>query len=217
MKHRIRFFKQHSKETCGIACALILLDYYDRKVSYPTRKMEKKLYDIYKSKALKKGVSGARLSELLAKNDLDVHLFHSSENFLENRGGYFAPDQFDAFLSEYVSYIEENKELYTFEKGAEITLDTVKAELSKKRQVIVETIVPGNADGEHDHVLHWILVYGYKNGEFLIVDTDYDNKTTLTEEELAQYMDTPIGKILVSVGDMQDADFDCALPKIVIH
>ena len=113
MKHRIRFYKQHTKETCGIACALILLDYYDRKVSYPTRKMEKKLYDIYKSKALKMGVSGARLSELLAKNDLDVRLLHSSENFLENRSGYFAPEQFDAFFSEYVSYIDENKNLYS--------------------------------------------------------------------------------------------------------
>ncbi|MBQ8830279.1 MAG: hypothetical protein IJ017_01625 [Oscillospiraceae bacterium] len=203
MKHRIRFYKQHTKETCGIACALILLDYYDRKVSYPTKKMEKKLYDIYKSKALKMGVSGARLAELLAKNNLDVRLVHSSENILENRDGYFTSEKFDPFLEEYISYLSKRGDLYTFEKGAYITLDTIKDELSKKRQLIVETIVPGDADGEHDHVLHWILVYGYKNGEFLIVDTDPDSygKTTLTEDEMAHYMDTPIGKIFVSVGD----------------
>lgn len=205
MKHRIRFFKQGTHETCGIACALLLLDYYDRKVSYPTHKMEKKLYDIYKSKALKMGVSGARLAELLAKNNLDVRLVHSSENVLENRDGYFAKEKFDLFLAEYISDISKNKDLYTFEKGACITLDTVKSELSKNRQLIVETIVPGNADGEHDHVLHWILVYGYKDGNFLIVNTDSDSdgKTFLTEEELAHYMDTPIGKIFVSVGDVK--------------
>ena len=201
MKHRIRFFKQHSNETCGIACALILLDYYDRKVSYPTPKMEAKLYKNYRSAALKKGVPGAQLACLLAKNKLDVKLIHSSENVLENRGGYFSPEIFDAFLREYTAKLEEHKTLYAFEKGADLTADTIKAELSKNRQVIVETLVPGNADGEHDHVLHWILVYGYTNGEFLIVDTDYEKKTTLTEAELDAFMDTPIGKIIISVGD----------------
>ena len=107
MKHRIRFFKQHSNETCGIACALILLDYYDRKVSYPTPKMEAKLYKHYKSAALKKGVPGAQLACLLARNKLDVKLIHSSENILENRDGYFAPEVFDAFLSEYTAKLHE--------------------------------------------------------------------------------------------------------------
>ena len=82
-------------------------------------------------------------------------------------------------------------------------IDTIKAELFKNRQVIVETIVPGNADGVHDHVLHWILVYGYADGEFLIVDTDYEKKTTLTKGELEAFMDTPIGKIIISVGDLK--------------
>ena len=202
MKHRIRFFKQHSNETCGIACALILLDYYDRKVSYPTTKMETKLYTKYKFAALKKGVPGPQLACLLAKNKLDVKLCHSSENILENLGGYFAPEIFDAFLREYTAKLEEYKGLFSFEKGTEISPDTIKAELSKNRQVIVETLVPGNADGVHDHVLHWILVYGFNDGEFLIVDTDYDKKTTLTEDELEGFMDTPIGKIIISVGDL---------------
>jgi len=201
MKHRIRFFKQHSRETCGIACALILLDYYDRKVTYPTAKMEAKLYKNYKSPALKKGVPGAQLAALLAKNRLDVKLYHSSENILENREGYFSPDVFDAFLQEYTAKLHEHKALYAFFKGVNITVDTVKEELSQNRQVIVETIVPGDADGEHDHVLHWILVYGYADGEFLIVDTDYEKKTTLTKGELEAFMDTPIGKIIISVGD----------------
>ena len=186
MKHRIRFFKQHSNETCGIACALILLDYYDRKVSYPTPKMEAKLYKNYKSAALKKGVPGAQLACLLARNKLDVKLIHSSENILENRGGYFAPEVFDAFLSEYTAKLQEYKALYAFEKGVDITPDTVKAELFKSYTHCINTctIIVSNegrckTDNNRTSALNKHLCLFNLTCNFLcVLWTDYKTLTT---------------------------------------
>ena len=43
MKKKLRFFRQHSMETCGISCILMALDYYG-KVKYPTVTQERRLY-----------------------------------------------------------------------------------------------------------------------------------------------------------------------------
>lgn len=48
MRKKIRFYKQHTLESCGAACMLMLLDLY-RKVEYPTPKQERKLYSLYRS------------------------------------------------------------------------------------------------------------------------------------------------------------------------
>lgn len=52
MRKKLRFYKQHSMETCGPACMLMLLDLYG-KIEYPTPKQEMKLYSLYRSKVFK--------------------------------------------------------------------------------------------------------------------------------------------------------------------
>ena len=83
--------------------------------------------------------------------------------------------------------------------GVEINCDLLRRELDAGRQIILETFIPGNADGIHDHVLHWIIVYGYEGEMFQVCDP-LSSKIKLTAEALDAYMDTPIGKIYLAVG-----------------
>lgn len=197
MRKKLRFYKQHSMETCGPACMLMLLDLY-RKVEYPTPKQEMKLYSLYRSKAFK-GVNGAAIANCLSRNRLNVHLVQSSPQMMDNRDGYFSEELYVALLAEYRTQAEKCVGNIRLSTGVEITCDTLRQDLDEGRQIILQTIVPGDADGIHDHVLHWVLVYGYEDDMFYVCDP-LSSKIKLTTKELEGYMDTPIGKIYIAVG-----------------
>ena len=199
MRKKIRFFRQHTMETCGASCVLMILDLY-RKVQYPTEKQERKLYEIYRSRAFC-GMPGAAIACCLSLNDLDVRLIHSSEQMLENRDGYFDAGLYEKLREEYSVLLSLCDQTVDVRNGVDITCEFLKRELAEGRQLILECIVPGNADGIHEETLHWIVVYGYADGEFLACDP-LCSKIRLTEEEITHYMDTPVGKILVSVGEL---------------
>lgn len=197
MRKKIRFYKQHSMETCGPACILMLLDLYG-KIEYPTQKQEMKLYSLYRSKAFR-GVNGAAVANCLSRNGLDVHLVHSSPQMMDNRDEYFPDELFTKLLAEYRSEVEKCSSRASVTLGTEIDCATFRRELDAGRQIILETFIPGDADGIHDHVLHWIVVHGYE-GELFHVCDPLSSKIKLTAEELETYMDTPIGKIYIAVG-----------------
>ena len=196
MRKKLRFYKQHSMETCGPACMLMLLDLYE-KIEYPTQKQERKLYSLYRSKAFR-GVNGAALASCLSRNGLDVHLVHSSPQMMDNRDGYFPEELFAQLLAEYRSEVKKCSDRVSIVSGAEISCDTLRQELDKGKQIILETFIPGDADGLHDHVLHWIVVYGYDGDLFHVCDP-LSSKIKLTAAELETYMDTPIGRIYLTV------------------
>ena len=201
MRKKLRFYKQHSMETCGPACMLMLLDLYG-KIEYPTPKQEMKLYSLYRSKAFK-GVNGAAIANCLSRNRLNVHLAQSSPQMMDNRDGYFEKELYAALLAEYHAEIEKFVSNIRLSTGAEITCDTLRQELDVGRQIILQTLIPGDADGIHDHVLHWVVVYGYEEDMFHVCDP-LSSKIKLTTKELEGYMDTPIGKIYIAVSeDMQ--------------
>lgn len=183
-------------ETCGISCILMLLDYY-RRVTYPTAKQERKLYSLYRCRAFR-GVTAAAAADCLSKNGLQVRLLHSFEAMMDNRDGYFPDDLYRAMLEEYRACIASCRDRISLETGADITCERLRSELSAGRQIMVQCIVPGNADGIHEETLHWILLYGFQNGYFLTCDP-LSSKITLTEQELERYMDTPIGRICIVV------------------
>lgn len=70
---KLRFYRQHSLETCGISCVLMVLDAF-RRVRYPIEKQERKLYEIYRCKAFK-GVLASSIADCLSKNELDVEVY----------------------------------------------------------------------------------------------------------------------------------------------
>ena len=197
MRKKIRLYKQHTMETCGSACMLMLLDLYG-KIDYPTQKQEMKLYSLYRSKAFK-GVNGAAIANCLSGAGLDVRLAHSSPQMMDNREGYFAEELYAALLAEYRVAAEKCVGNIHLSTSAEITCDTLRQELDESRQIILQTIVPGDADGIHDHVLHWVVVYGYEGNLFHVCDP-LSSKIKLTDKELEHYMDTPIGTIYIAVG-----------------
>ena len=199
MRKKIRFFHQHTPETCGPSCALMLLDLY-RKVKYPTPKQERKLYGIYRSRAFL-GTSGAALARCLSRNALDVRLIHSSEQMMENKNGYFADSLYRALLEEYREALASCEGRISVQTGVAVTCDFLQKELNEHRQLLLQCIVPGDADGIHNETLHWVVIYGYDGDEFLVCDP-LCSKIRLTSDEVEHYMDTPIGTICLSVGEM---------------
>lgn len=198
MRKKIRFYKQHTMETCGPACMLMILDLY-RKVEYPTPKQETRLYSLFRSRAFK-GTNGASIAGCLSANHLEISLLHSSRQMMDNRDQYYPEDLYEALLSEYRKDAEKCADRIHLETGADITCRTMKQALDAGRQIILQCIVPGNADGMHDHTLHWIVVYGYEGDEFLVCDP-LSSKIRITEEAMEQYMDTPIGRICILIGE----------------
>lgn len=188
--------QKYRLETCGICCALILLDLYG-KTEYPTPKQKHKLYDLYRWETFK-GTTGPALAQLLAWNGLHVRLLQSFRDLPENRDGYFSPELYELLKQEWHTRAAACGENVQFETCADLSCDTLKQELEKGRQVIVQTLIPGNADGIHDHTLHWIVVYGYRDDTFLVCDPN-STMTYFTREEMAAYIDTPIGRIFLTV------------------
>ena len=210
MRREIRFFHQHTfeateetkikveqNETCGIACVLMIFDLYNR-VSYPTKKMELELYKDYRSKAYKMGTLGSSLADCLSQNELKVCMMHSSPGVLDNKGQYFEPELFDAILTEWKEKMEKCKKSVEILTGISVTCDTIKEQIVCGRQVILLCLIDGNVDGIHDKSLHWIVVYGYEENKFLICDPSAC-KRKYSEEELWEYMDTPLGQICITV------------------
>lgn len=197
MRKKLRFYKQHSLETCGPACMLMLLDLYG-KIEYPTPKQEMKLYSLYRSKVFK-GVNGAAIANCLSRNGLNVHLVHSSAEMMDNRDRYFSDELYEALLTEYRAEVVKCAGKIDISEDMGITCDTLREELDAGRQIILETFVPGDADGIHDHVLHWVVVYSHEGDLFHVCDP-LSSKIKLTAKELEHYMDTPIGKIYIAVG-----------------
>lgn len=198
MRRKLRYFKQHTEETCGISSILMIL-YCFHRVQYPTEKQEKKLYRIYRCRAFC-GVMAAAAAECLARNRLAVAVYHSSPDGLENRGGYYPEPLFRAILAEYRETLGRIGDRVQIEYGCGLTPAWVRDQVSAGKLLMLQCIVPGKADGMHDHVLHWVVCYGCRGDQFLICDpVPCSGKLVLTEGELDHYMDTPIGRCAVAV------------------
>ena len=107
---------------------------------------------------------------------------------------------YEALQGEYQTALEKCRDRTRLVADADITCDSLKRELDEGKQIILQCIVPGNADGIHDHTLHWVVVYGYEAEEFLVCDS-LSSKIRITEEALENYMNTPIGRICIAVGE----------------
>lgn len=223
MRKKIRFFWQHilkenddgqyvpvncvyrqgKSESCGAACILMILDFFG-KVKYPRVKQERKLYNLYRSKAFK-GMNAAAVADCLSDdhNYMAVHLRQSFAHAMDNRDGYFDEELYQALANEYFESERKCADRIAHTVGDRINCDTLRQALDARKLIMVQCIVPGDADGIHDHVLHWIVVHGYQGKEFKICDPSAGKKR-LTEEELEYYMDTPIGRICIEVSGMID-------------
>lgn len=91
------------------------------------------------------------------------------------------------------------------EKQRKVDFDTefLKQRLHDRKKIILECFVPEEEDGL-PCVLHWVILedYGAQSGLFRVRDPNPQVKLLhLTCDEVASYMDTPIGKICIVAGE----------------
>lgn len=198
MRKKIRFYRQHTMETCGPSCVLMILDLY-RRLEHPTIHMELNLYKHYRSYAFK-GTPAVSVADCLSKYNLRTELLHSSTEYMDNRDEYYTESLYQSLLEEYRERVSRCASSVDIRAGVPISCELLREKLDAGKQLIVQTIIPGDADGIHTEVLHWVVVYGYQGDTFLACDP-LSSKLTFTCEELEKYMDTPIGRIVVTVGE----------------
>lgn len=197
---KVRFWKQHTMETCGIACVLMVLDAFG--IDYPTVAKEQHLYRRYRSQAAP-GTEGGAIACALAKHGLEVTLACSGAEVIDDRSGYYPPEMLVALLAENRAWLERAQGAVFFEPGAIIDTEYLRAQLEQERLVIAQVCIPGDADGLHDHVLHGVLLYGVEGDEFLVCDP-LSGKRRITGCELDALMKTPVGRMAIAVGRKQE-------------
>lgn len=197
---KIRFFPQHTPETCGISCILMIAKYF-KKIEYTSIGQEKNLYELYRCKKYMGTLASAAAACLSYKYHLDVAVYHSSSEYLENKENYFDTKTFGEIYEEYKNTIKGIQNSVLVEKNFDFTPKWYRERLDEGKLLMVESVIGTAADEKLDKPIHWILIYGYEDSSFLICDPARPNvrgKRKLTEEELVRITDTPIGSICVT-------------------
>lgn len=210
MKKKGIFLPQETMETCGISCILMALTAFGKIRKPQSNLLDEKsteavFYEMYGCRATR-GTLGSAIAYALSCRRLDVQLWHESENLLDNKGGYYPDELHTAILSEHREYIARGG--FSVRVGMQIDVQVMSAELARDRLLIVQCLIEGDADGMHDHVLHWILVFDEKDGEFLAYDPLYipssrnaPNFIRIPRSEMETLINTPLGASLISVGE----------------
>lgn len=194
---KITRFKQHSMETCGIACLLMVLDCFG--LEYPTVGKEAAYYRQYGARCTP-GTLGGGVALALVRRGLDVTLAHASPDMMGNRDGYYPPELHAAILAEHRDFIRRAGDALHLRLGEPITPEYLRSELAQGRPVIVEILVDGDADGMHERVLHGVVLYDTDGDAFLARDPLSPGSLRFTAEELMAAMDTPVGAMAISAG-----------------
>ncbi|MBR5226159.1 MAG: peptidase C39 family protein [Clostridia bacterium] len=213
------FLPQETNETCGISCILMALMAFGKKRRSELSVMgeesaEAIFYRMYGGEKAGEGVKeikgtlGGAIAYALGARRLSVELWHESEALMENRDGYYPPQMHEKMLAAHKAWIEKSEGKTIVRAGMKIDAQTMIDALNQERLLIVQCLIEGDADGMHDHVLHWILVFDYRDGAFLAYDPLYErpsknapNYITIGEEEMMAYMDTPVGATVICVGE----------------
>ena len=203
----IKHFPQHpldpknpTMETCGAACVMMLLDYYDR-ISYPTPKMEHKLYNRYRVNGYK-GMTGAGVARCLAfeKNELEVHLVQSFQCRMDTGNN---DPVYEKIADSHEMHLAACKDRIRFTAGLEFDTEFLIQQLNDGKKIILELFIPEVEDGPPS-VLHWVIVESYdaRRNTFRIRDPKpRTGPRDLSAAELEACMKTPIGRICIAVSD----------------
>ena len=208
---RLTYMHQSTNESCGVCCVMMVLEYF-RKDETGMGKAKRDRYEaqLYRRFRLKedegrisaeqaKGTLGAAVAFALAERGLDVTLWHETENLLENRDGYYPEEMHAAMLEQHRAYIAKEGGRFPCRAGVVIDAALLRAELEKGKLLIVQFLIPGDADGMHDHVLHWVIIHGTDGDDFRVCDP-LRGKSTIGQAELEEYMKTPVGSSMISAG-----------------
>ena len=189
MEKEIRPYKQ-KKDTCAIACMMMVLEYcglIDKANWYE----EKRYYKIYHSKYMT-GTPFSALAYHFSKNGLDTTIYHSEKNLFENKQHRMNETDFALALKEYREFLERAEKKGTkIVNGFELNSLIVKEQVEKGKIVILA--------GEWKETYHAIVICGYDQNYFIVCHPLYKTKQRRTDKEIDQFMNTSIGKWLISV------------------
>ena len=186
--HEIIPYKQHGS-TCVICCMLMLLEYYEiipKAIKYNESKLFKKL----KSKYME-GTPFSAACWYLSKENLYCELVHSEEHIFKN-DGYLNEESFNELMEEYNLWCK-----YCEEKGAKISngididISFLTGKISEDYKIILA--------GKVDDYLHAIVLEKYCDNKFVVCDPLMKDKTILSEEDVMNFMNTPLGKWCICV------------------
>lgn len=191
MNKNVRPYKQRG-DTCAIVCMMMVLEYY-KVIEKANWYDERRLYKIYGSKYM----SGTPLSALafhMAKNGLNITIYHESQNLFENNHNVHSNEDFEFAMNEYKEYLGFAKNNGAkILNGILINTDVLKQELEDGNLVILAGEISGG--------YHAILLTGYDENGFNVCDPLYKTKQIRTFEEIENFMNTSIGKWFITVND----------------
>ncbi|MBR5126500.1 MAG: hypothetical protein IKU68_07180 [Oscillospiraceae bacterium] len=135
-KNTPRCFAQHTMETCGEACILMVLDHF-RKIRYATVQMEHSLYHHWRCQSYA-GTLPLAAAACLGEYGLNRKLYLSGTQ-LENRNGFFP----EAMHRGMVAEVPGQPEGFTCIPNATVDTNLLKAELDQGNLVMAMTRIPG--------------------------------------------------------------------------
>ena len=191
MVKNVKPYKQRG-DTCAIVCMMMVLEYYkiiDRANWYD----EKRLYKIYGSKYMS-GTPFSALAYHMSKNGLDTTLYHADSNLFNNDCGVLNDYDFELAMEEYKeNLIIAKKSGAKVVNGININIELLKEKLQEGNLVILAGEIYGG--------YHAILLTGYDEKGFIVCDPLYNDKQNRTYEEIEKFMNTSIGKWVITVND----------------
>lgn len=189
----IKPYKQRGM-TCAISCMLMVLEYY-KIIPEANWIYEKKYYKSYHSKYME-GTPFSAIAWHFVKNNLNVEIIHSEKNMFNNLSHFLPDDSFNDAMREYSNYLEDAiKRGAKVINGCDITCDSIKKKLNEDKLVILAGQTYGS--------LHAILICGYNEDKFIVCDPLYKQKQEKTDEEISEFMDTPLGKWYIAVSNKE--------------
>lgn len=198
MREEIRYFPQHTGETCGISCCLMLLDYYRANLKYPTVNMEEDLYNKYGVEGYM-GTTGAAIADCLSRNHLYIHLVQSFTDRMDDGGTMFTAQELEKINCSHREHLTGCECGIRFSPGQNFDCAFLRQELESGKKIILQWVVPKVENGPPS-VLHWVVLERYKDGRFRVRDPIPRYKLwNLTEAEMETLMTTPIGRICIVV------------------
>ena len=208
------YHKQLTNERCGICCLLMAQQAF-RPKDYATNAKQTAYYRDYGAKSTP-GTLGSTIAYVLYMKGLDVKIVHGSERLLENHGQYFAEEKYEAILAEHEKWLRDAElfkavkkrpdDSFQLVRGHRFDCAELRSELEKGRLIIVQMFVDGD-EGGHKKLMHWILLYGFEEGQFRAIDPmpkPVGGKIKLSCDELESHLDTPFERCYISIWEEQD-------------
>lgn len=186
----IKPYKQKG-DTCAIVCMLMVLEFY-KKIDKINWYDERRFYRLYSSKYVN-GTPFSAIGFHMAKNNLNVAIYHESKNLFDNNN-VFNNEDFEYAMNEYKEYLllAKNKGAKIF-NGILINTDLLIKKLQENNFIILAGELSGN--------YHAILLISYDKNGFKVCDPLYKNIQIRTIDEINIFMNTNIGKWFISIND----------------